>query len=69
MNEYEKVSVNIKVLNVLDPITVPTGKNIQEVIIPDSSTSSKCTLWDDDIGSRILVTAVIYFWRCCQLLY
>ena len=40
--EYEKVSVNIKVL---DPTTVPTGKKA------DSSTSSKCTLWEDDIGS------------------
>ena len=24
---------------------------MQEVIIADSSTSSKCTLWEDDIGS------------------
>ena len=39
--DYEKVS----------PTTVPTGKKIQEVIIADSSTSSKCTLWEDDIGS------------------
>ena len=43
--DYEKVSVNIKVL---DPTTVPTGKKIQEVIIAGSS---KCTLWEDDIGS------------------
>ena len=50
-DEHEKVSVNIKVINVLDPITVPTGKKIQEVIIADSSTYSKCTLWEDDIGS------------------
>ena len=26
--DYEKVSVNIKVLNILDPTTVPTGKKI-----------------------------------------
>ena len=37
-DEYEKVSVNIKVLNVLDSITVPTGKKTQEAIIADSST-------------------------------
>ena len=48
LNEYEKVSVNIKVLNVPDPITVPTGKSY---IIADSSTTSKWTLWEDDIGS------------------
>ena len=49
-DEYEKVSVNIKVLNVLDPITVPTAKKYI-YIIGDSSTTSKCTLWEDDIGS------------------
>ena len=28
-DEYEKVSVNIKVLKVLDPIIVPTGKKLR----------------------------------------
>ena len=32
-DEHEKVSVNIKVLNVLDPITVPTGKKYRLPIL------------------------------------
>ena len=30
-DEHEKVSVNIKVLNILDPITVPTGKKCKKL--------------------------------------
>ena len=36
---------------VMEPTTVSTGKNIQEVIIADATSTSKCTLWETSIGS------------------
>ena len=48
---YEKVTVEVKVLQVLQTTTLPSAKNIQEVIVADNTASCKCTLWENAIGS------------------
>lgn len=35
----------------MDPTSVSSGKNIQEVMIADATSSAKCTLWESSIGS------------------
>ena len=49
-DEYEKVSVKIKVLEVKEPITVSSGKKVQDVVVGDENSTSRCTLWENDIG-------------------
>ena len=49
-DEYEKVSVQYKGHKCFRPYHSSHFKKTQEVIIADSSTYSKCTLWEDDIG-------------------
>ena len=48
--EYERVSVKVKVLEVMDSATVPTGKKVQDVIVADLTCAARCTLWETDIG-------------------
>ena len=48
--EYERVSVKVKVLEVMDCATVPTGKKVQDVIVADLTCSDRCILWQTDIG-------------------
>ena len=39
--EYERVSVKVKIIATTDPVTLPNGKRIQEVLVADAA---KCTL-------------------------
>ena len=48
--EYERVSVKVKVLEVMDCATVPPGKKVQDVIVADLTCTARCTLWEMDIG-------------------
>ena len=50
-DEYEKVSTKVKVIEHLQTITVPTGKRVQEILVGDSSTVTKCSLWEQDIDT------------------
>jgi len=45
--EYdEHVCVQMKVLEVMDPTTVSSGKKVQDVNVADSTAFARCTLWD-----------------------
>ena len=47
---YDKVSVRVKVLQLLDTVTTPIGKKIQEIIISDGTATSKVTFWENYVG-------------------
>ena len=52
---YDKVSVRMKVLQLLDAVTTPIGKKIQEIIISDGTATSKViTLWDNYVGRLVI---------------
>ena len=42
--------MKVKVLEVMDSATVPTGKKVQDVIVADLTCTARCTLWETDIG-------------------
>ena len=42
--------MKVKVLEVMDSATVPTGKKVQDVIVADLTCAVWCTLWEIDIG-------------------
>ena len=48
--ECERVSVIVKVLEVMDCATVPTGKKVQDVIVADLTCTARFTLWETDTG-------------------
>ena len=50
LDEYDKVSVEAKVIQVSDPVTVSTGKQKQEITIADAISAATLTLWESDIG-------------------
>ena len=45
------VTVNVKVVEVMEPQLVPTGKRKQDVIISDKSSTATVTLWEEHINS------------------
>ena len=47
---FAKVTVNVKVHKLNDPESVRTGKQKQEVLVADHSTTAKVTLWEEQIG-------------------
>jgi len=48
--EYERVCVQVKVLEVMDPTTVSSGKKVRDVTMANSTAFARCTLWKADIG-------------------
>lgn len=46
---FQKITVDIKVIDVHDPITVNGGKQKQDVIIADATATAKVTLWEKSI--------------------
>ena len=50
--------VQVKVLEVMDPTTVASGKKVQDVTVADSTDCARCTLWETDIGQRIISTGL-----------
>ena len=49
-NDYEKVTVRIKVLRIIDPETVGKEKTKQEVYVVDATAVANVTIWEDDIN-------------------
>ena len=45
------VTVNVKVVRVMEPQLVPTGKHKQDIIISDSSSTATVTVWEEPINS------------------
>lgn len=48
---FQRVSVEVKVTRVEDPLEVTGGKKKQDVIVGDSSGSARVTVWEGEIGS------------------
>lgn len=48
--EYDRVTLQAKVITVNNLQVVSTGKTKQDVDIADNNTSSTITLWEDDVG-------------------
>ena len=51
LEQFQRVSVTIKALRVDAPQQIPTGKMKQDVIIGDSTGTTRLTLWEEEIGS------------------
>ena len=51
LEQFQRVSVTIKALRVDDPQQIPTGKMKQDIIIGDSTGTTRLTLWEEEIGS------------------
>ena len=49
-NIWDRVSVDVKVLTVMDPVSVPGGKRKQDVVVADSTGVGKVTVWEESIG-------------------
>ena len=49
-NNYDRVTVNIKILTITSPTEVSTGKKKQEVTVAESTGVSIVTLWEENIG-------------------
>ena len=50
-NELDKITTKVKVIEILQTITVSSGKRVQEVLVGDSSSVTKCSLWEQDIDT------------------
>ncbi len=51
-NEYEKTSANVKVIKAKEPTVVKSlGKRVQDIIVADATGTSRCTIWENDVGS------------------
>jgi len=49
-NIWDRVSVDVKILTVMDPVSVPRGKRKQDVVAADSTGVGKVTVWEESIG-------------------
>ena len=52
MSTYQNVIVDVKVMSVMD---VSGGKRKQEVVVGDQTGSCKVTLWEEHVGSLVLL--------------
>lgn len=50
-NDYDKVTVRIKVLRIIDPELVGNEKTKQEVYVADATAVANVTIWEDDINT------------------
>ena len=50
VQQYQKVSTDVKVLVKREPIFVSTGKMKQDVIVADHTSTMKVTLWEDYVN-------------------
>ena len=48
---FQKVTADIKVYEVKDPVTI-SNKSMQDVLIADKSSTARVTLWEENVGSR-----------------
>ena len=51
--QYDRVTVEVKVLRVINYLTLSNGKKKQEIIITDDSGNATISLWQSDIGKLI----------------
>ena len=51
LDQFQRVSVTVKVLRVDDPQQIPSGKMKQDVLVGDSTGTARLTLWEEEIGS------------------
>lgn len=50
MNEYDQITVKVKVTKVSDTDIVGGGKRKQEVTVGDKSGNARVTQWEGDMG-------------------
>ena len=55
LQNYQKVSVKVKVLEVQDKLEVKPDLCKQDVIISDATNTARLTLWQADIGRNLSV--------------
>ena len=53
IQNFQKIIVDVKVLDAPIPSTVSSGKSKQDVVIADNTATSKVVLWEDHIGSLL----------------
>ena len=51
LDQFQRVSVTVKALRVDDPQQIPSGKMKQDVLVGDSTGTTRLTLWEEEIGS------------------
>lgn len=51
MNDYDKVTVTVKILTVLPPETIGNKKTKQELFVSDATVAANLTIWQKDINS------------------
>ena len=51
MQQFQKANLEIRVIKGNPPVTLVGGKQKQEVVIADSTGTSKLTLWEDNVDS------------------
>ena len=51
LNVWDRVSIDVKVLTVMDPVSVSGGKKKQDVVAADSTGVGKVTVWEESIGT------------------
>lgn len=61
MKEYDKVNVQVKVIDINSPQLVGAGKTKQEVTIADQSGTATLTLWENDIDTLTLSNCYILY--------
>lgn len=51
IQDFQRVSIDIKVAYLYEPLRVTGGKRKQDIVIADSSTTARLTLWEERINS------------------
>ena len=51
LEEFQRITVDIKVVKVYEPVYVPGNLKKQDVIAADRSDTTKVTIWEDSIGT------------------
>lgn len=49
-SDYQRVTMNVKVMKVHEPSKLSGGKTKQDIIVADSTGKATVTLWEDNIG-------------------
>ena len=47
---FQRITCQVKVLSIQSPVEVPGGKKKQDIMIGDSSGTTKLTIWEEEIG-------------------
>lgn len=52
--EFQKITVDVKVVVVNEPVTVTGGKTKQDLVVADSTSTARLTLWEEKVHSMDL---------------